>query len=120
MNAVLQQRPTSDTILTYATEQDLEEVRQVFLRGDALKADVLHIRTALGVAMRNLERHNFNALDRERNAAARALGESVPADAPAGRSVFELRDESVGLQTRLAEAERAAEFHATDYRAAVY
>jgi hypothetical protein len=120
MNAVLKARPATDSILTYATDEDLEEVRQVFLRGDALKADVLHIQTALAVAIRNLDRHNFNALDRTRNAAARALGESVPADAPMGRSLFELRDESVGLQNRLVEAERAAEVHASDYRTAVY
>src|SRR6185312_16623473 len=70
--------------------------------------------------MRNLDRYNFNALDRARNAAARALGESAPTDAEMGRSLFELRDESVGLQARLAEAEHAAELHASDYRTAVF
>jgi hypothetical protein len=75
-----------DTILNYATEEDLDAVREIFLRGDALQADVVNIQTALVVAARNLEKHQFNATDRIRNAAARALGESVPAGVAMSRT----------------------------------
>jgi hypothetical protein len=119
MNAVLQAEVAKrDTILTYATEEDLEEVRQVFLRGDALQADVKHIRTALAVASRNLGSHNMNASDRAKIAAARALGESVPIMAHQ-RSLTSLQEEVTGLEARLAEAVAIAERHSGDYRTAV-
>jgi hypothetical protein len=109
-----------DSILTYATNEDIEEVRQIFLRGDALKADVSHIQTALAVTLRNIEGYNHNSIDRARNAAARALGEAVPADAPKGRSIADLREECLGLEARLVEAQKAADMHAGDFRAAVF
>lgn len=120
MNAVLQIEPTKpDTILNYATDQELDQVRQIFIRGDALKADVIHIQIALGVTLRNLERNRTNVVDRMRNAAARALGESVHSGPAMERTLLDLQDEEKGLLVRLAEAENVAKKHAGDYRAAV-
>ena len=83
------------------------------------QADVKHMQTALAMAMRNLERHKTNATDRIRNAAGRALGESVTAGVAMDRTLSDLQDEERGLLIRLQEAERTATRHAGDYRAAV-
>lgn len=103
MSAVLQEEsPKHDSILNYATEKDLEEVRQIFLRGDSFHSDVSSIRTALGVASRKLEQQQrysprqLTYTDKEK-----------------------LKDEIEDLQHRLTVAEGIAEHHSGAYRVAL-
>lgn len=108
------------TILRYATQEELDHVRSFGEKIKVASAEVARIDSVLCATILKLDHLKFGARDRNAELAARALGdEAKQLPSTTVQSLSDLEATRVGLATRLAEAQSTAD-NMTGRRRAVF